>query len=75
MPMFRTEVKVGRIPVTGVQPVVHCGAVPAKALIGEDIPVRATVFREGHDRLGATAVLHGPDGTEVQRTRMTEGAP
>ncbi|VXA91308.1 Alpha-1,4-glucan:maltose-1-phosphate maltosyltransferase 2 [Citricoccus sp. K5] len=75
MPMFRTEVKVGRIPITGVQPVVNCGAVPAKALIGEDVPVRATVFREGHDRLGATAVLYGPDGAEVQRTRMTEGAP
>ncbi|MEW1981581.1 alpha-1,4-glucan--maltose-1-phosphate maltosyltransferase [Citricoccus sp. NPDC079358] len=73
--MVRTEVKVGRIPVTGVQPVVHCGAIPAKALIGEDVAVRATVFREGHDRLGATAVLYGPDGAEVQRTRMTEGAP
>ncbi|WP_413544415.1 alpha-1,4-glucan--maltose-1-phosphate maltosyltransferase [Citricoccus nitrophenolicus] len=73
--MFSTEVRVGRIPITGVQPSVQCGAVPAKAVIGEDIPVRATVFREGHDRLGATAVLHGPDGAEVQRVRMTEGAP
>ncbi|WMY79450.1 alpha-1,4-glucan--maltose-1-phosphate maltosyltransferase [Citricoccus sp. I39-566] len=73
--MFSTEVKVGRIPVTGVQPSVQCGAVPAKAVIGEDVPVRATVFREGHDRLGATAVLYGPDGTEVQRVRMSEGAP
>ncbi|MEV4902946.1 alpha-1,4-glucan--maltose-1-phosphate maltosyltransferase [Citricoccus sp. NPDC055426] len=75
MPLFSTEVKVGRIPVTGVQPVIQCGAVPAKAVIGEDIPVRATVFREGHDRVGATTVLYGPDGAEVQRVRMGEGAP
>ncbi|MFC7401980.1 alpha-1,4-glucan--maltose-1-phosphate maltosyltransferase [Citricoccus sp. GCM10030269] len=73
--MFRTELKVGRIPVTGVQPVIDCGAHPAKAVIGEDIPVRATVFREGHDRLGATAVLVDPSGAEVQRVRMTEGTP
>ncbi|MGM7672192.1 alpha-1,4-glucan--maltose-1-phosphate maltosyltransferase [Microbacterium sp. A93] len=75
MPLFSTEVKVGRIPVTGVQPVIQCGAVPAKAVIAEDIPVRATVFREGHDRVGATAVLRGPDGAEVHRVRMREGAP
>ncbi len=65
----------GRIPVTGVQPVIECGAVPAKAVVGEDIPVRATVFREGHDRVAATAVLRDGQGAEVQRVRMTEGAP
>ena len=74
-PLFRTELKVGRIPVTDVQPAVHHGAYPAKAVVGEDIPVRATVFREGHDRLGATAVLRGPDGSLVQCVRMHEGAP
>ncbi|WP_183528100.1 alpha-1,4-glucan--maltose-1-phosphate maltosyltransferase [Micrococcus sp. TA1] len=73
--MFRSEVRIGRIPVTGVQPVIDCGAHPAKAVVGEDIPVRATVFREGHDRLGATAVLYGPSGSEVHRVRMTEGTP
>ncbi|SFV25080.1 starch synthase (maltosyl-transferring) [Micrococcus terreus] len=74
-PLFRTELKVGRIPVTDVQPAVHHGAHPAKAVVGEDIPVRARVFREGHDRVGATAVLYGPDGALVHRVRMHEGAP
>jgi len=33
--------------------------------------VRATVFREGHDAVAATAVLTAPDGTERARVRMT----
>ncbi|MEE1622021.1 alpha-1,4-glucan--maltose-1-phosphate maltosyltransferase [Zafaria sp. Z1313] len=65
----------GRIPVTQVQPVVEGGRVPAKAIPGEDVRVTATAFREGHDRLGATAVLYGADGGELQRVRMAPGAP
>ena len=30
-----------------------CGRYPAKAVIGEHIPIRATVWREGHDAVGA----------------------
>ena len=30
---------------------------PAKALVGEDIPVSASVFRDGHDVLAARALL------------------
>lgn len=74
-PLFRPEEQIGRIPVTEVQPAVQHGALPAKSMVREDVPVQATVFREGHDRLGATAVLIGPDGREVQRVRMREGAP
>ncbi|MFP3633064.1 maltotransferase domain-containing protein, partial [Burkholderia sp. SIMBA_045] len=47
----------GRFPITAVQPVVDGGRFPAKALPGEDLAVGATVFREGHDQLGVTAVL------------------
>ncbi len=65
----------GRIPVTEVEPVVEGGRFPAKAVVGEDVPVRATVFREGHDGLGATARLIDPDGTEVQRVHMRPGRP
>ena len=56
--------RTGRIPVTKVSPVVECGAYPAKAAVGEAVPVRATVFREGHDAVNATVVLTGPDGRE-----------
>src|ERR687885_884167 len=58
---------VGRIPVLAVSPVVDGGRFTAKAVVGEPVPVSATVFREGHDAVAATAVLVDPDGAE--RTR------
>ncbi len=66
---------VGRIPVTEVFPVVEDGHWPAKAVPGEVIPIRATVFREGHDRFAATAVLIRPDGTDGPSARMRLIAP
>ena len=63
---------IGRIPVIEVFPVVEDGRWPAKAVPGEVIPIRATVFREGHDRFGATAVLVRPDGTDGPSARMYE---
>src|SRR4051812_21471726 len=66
---------VGRIPVLAVSPVVDGGRFTAKAVVGEPVPVAATVFREGHDAVAATAVLVGPDGTEHSRLRMIPLAP
>ena len=51
---------VGRIPVLAVGPVVDGGRFTAKAVVGEPVPITATVFREGHDAVAATAVLLGP---------------
>ncbi|MFC3688221.1 alpha-1,4-glucan--maltose-1-phosphate maltosyltransferase [Aquipuribacter hungaricus] len=67
--------KVGRIPVLDVTPRVDDGRWPAKAVVGEAVPVEASVFREGHDALAATVVLTAPDGTEHSRVRMVELAP
>lgn len=53
----------GRIPVSGLSPVVEAGSYPAKAVVGELIPIRAKVFREGHDAVNASVVLTAPDGT------------
>jgi starch synthase (maltosyl-transferring) len=55
---------IDRIPVTNVSPVIEGGAYPAKAVVGESIPIRATVFREGHDAVNASVVLTDPDGNE-----------
>ncbi|WP_136192892.1 alpha-1,4-glucan--maltose-1-phosphate maltosyltransferase [Actinomyces procaprae] len=63
---------VGRIPVTEVFPVVEDGRWPSKAVPNEVFPIRATVFREGHDRFGATAVLVRPDGSDGPSARMYE---
>ena len=65
---------VGRIPVMDVMPLVDLGRLPAKATAGESVPVRATVFREGHDRLGAEVVLVAPDGTRRPPVRMVATA-
>lgn len=67
--------RVGRIPVLDVSPVSEDGLYPAKATVGEAIPIRATVFREGHDAFGASAVLLRPDGTVHQTVRMADIAP
>ena len=65
----------GRIPIENVSPSVLCGRRPATALPGEDIRIAATVYREGHDALGVTAVLRDPQGREHQRTAMSLSAP
>ncbi|OKL50370.1 alpha-1,4-glucan--maltose-1-phosphate maltosyltransferase [Boudabousia marimammalium] len=64
-----------RIPVTEVFPVIEDGTWPAKACEGEAFPVRATVFREGHDAFGVEAVLCDIAGTEVMRSPMRDIAP
>jgi starch synthase (maltosyl-transferring) len=61
---------IGRIPITNVKPVVDCGRWPAKAAVGETVPVTATVFREGHDLVAADVVVVRPDGTRLPFTRM-----
>lgn len=66
---------IGRIPVLEVSPVVEGGRWPAKAAAGEVVPVEATVFREGHDAVGATAVLVAPDGTDHATAPMADVAP
>jgi starch synthase (maltosyl-transferring) len=47
----------GRIEIDDVRPAVSGGAFPAKAVVGEVVPVRATVWREGHEAVAATLVV------------------
>ena len=67
-------VTIGRIPVLDVAPVLNEGRWPTKATVGEVVPIEATVFREGHDAVAATAVLVAPDGRELTAP-MTDIAP
>ncbi|WP_344280021.1 maltotransferase domain-containing protein, partial [Actinomadura napierensis] len=64
--------RLGRIPILDVAPVVGGGRWPAKAVVGETVEVSATVFREGHEMLGAAVVLRSPDGTEQPGAPMVE---
>jgi len=65
----------GRIPIEDVSPTVSCGQHPAKAVVGEQIPISATVYREGHDAVAANVVWTGPDGRRHPFTRMELGEP
>lgn len=65
----------GRFPIEDVSPVVSCGRYPAKAVVGELVPVAARAYREGHDALGCNVVWSGPDGATRPFTRMHPGEP
>ncbi|MFL6122132.1 alpha-1,4-glucan--maltose-1-phosphate maltosyltransferase [Actinophytocola sp.] len=60
----------GRLGIDDVSPLISCGRYPSKAVVGEHIPVRATVWREGHDAVGATVVWRGPNDKSERQTRM-----
>lgn len=61
----------GRIEIDNVAPVVSCGAYPAKAVVGEVVPVSAAVWREGHEAVAATLVVRylGPRYPQVSEIR------
>src|SRR3989440_954624 len=65
----------GRFPIEDVTPSVACGRFPAKAVVGEAVPVAAVAYREGHSKLGCNVVWRGPDGLERPFTRMEPGEP
>jgi starch synthase (maltosyl-transferring) len=65
----------GRFPIEEVTPSVACGRYPAKAVVGELVPVSAVSYREGHDALGVNVVWQGPDGAARPFTRMSPGEP
>ena len=62
---------IGRIPITSLKPEVDGGLYPAKAYLGEVITFGATVFREGHDAVGAELILTSPKGKSKTQT-LTE---
>src|SRR5919202_193941 len=65
----------GRFPIEDVTPSVACGRYPAKAVVGELVPVSARSYREGHSALGVNVVWTGPDGETRPFTRMVPGEP
>jgi starch synthase (maltosyl-transferring) len=61
---------VGRIAVVDIRPSVSCGQYPSRAVTGETVLVRATVFREGHDAVGCNVATTRPDGSAGPFLRM-----
>ena len=68
-----TTTAIGRIPIRNLQPTQPEGPWPSKAYVGEVVPFSATIFREGHDLIGAQLELTDPNG--VKRTiKLSETA-
>ncbi|MHB1173207.1 MAG: alpha-1,4-glucan--maltose-1-phosphate maltosyltransferase [Lacisediminihabitans sp.] len=61
------EPKLGRIPIRHLSPGQPENLWPAKAYVGEVVPFRATVFREGHDLLGVDLLLTSPSGIQTKQ--------
>ena len=55
---------VARFGIDDVRPQVSGRTLPAKAVVGEVVPVSALVWREGHDAVAATLVITSPDGDQ-----------
>jgi len=49
-----------RIQIEDVWPAIDCGRYPAKRTLGEPVEVRADIFRDGHEVLGAAVRFKGP---------------
>ncbi|HEY7692039.1 MAG TPA: alpha-1,4-glucan--maltose-1-phosphate maltosyltransferase [Gaiellaceae bacterium] len=58
--------KPARIQIEEVWPQIDCGRYPVKRSVGDDVGVWATIYRDGHETLGA-AVLHRPPGSSTWR--------
>ena len=65
---------IGRFPVSDIEPRIYFGEewIDAKAFVGEEIPVRATVVREGHSELGVEAILYDAQGKVHEVKKMRE---
>ncbi|QGU07105.1 Alpha-1,4-glucan:maltose-1-phosphate maltosyltransferase [Corynebacterium occultum] len=54
-----------------VRPLISERRLPAKAVVGEVIPVTALVWREGHDAIAASLNVRGPGDAEARVFTMT----
>ena len=70
------EPRIGRIPIRNLSPLQPEDRWPAKAFAGEVVPFGATIFKEGHDIIGADLVLTSPGGerTTHRLTDLGEGS-
>jgi starch synthase (maltosyl-transferring) len=59
-----------RILIHDVRPQVDCGRYPAKAVVGDAVPVSATIARDGHEVLGAAVRVKRPGAARWQETPL-----
>ena len=61
-----------RIQIQNITPLVDCGRYPVKACVGDEVRVEATIFRDGHEVLGAALRTKRPGATRWRETPMDD---
>jgi starch synthase (maltosyl-transferring) len=61
-----------RIQIQNITPLVDCGRYPVKVCVGDEVRVEATIFRDGHEVLGAALRTKGPGATRWRETPMDD---
>ncbi|MGH3613727.1 MAG: alpha-1,4-glucan--maltose-1-phosphate maltosyltransferase [Pseudonocardia sp.] len=61
----------GRLGIDDISPSVAGGRLPSKAVVGEVLPIGATVWREGHDAVAANVVWRRFGSQGAQYVRMS----
>jgi starch synthase (maltosyl-transferring) len=61
-----------RIQIQSLSPLVDCGRYPVKACVGDEVRVEATIFRDGHEVLGAGLRSKPPGGRRWEEQPMEE---
>ena len=59
-----------RVVIEAVQPVVECGAFPAKRAVGDVVEVTADIFCDGHEKIAADLLYRFDDEKQWQRVPM-----
>ena len=59
-----------RIQIEDVWPQIDCGRYPVKRSIGDEVEVWATIFRDGHEVLGASVLYRAPGSADWQEAPM-----
>ena len=54
-----------RIQIEDVWPEIDCGRYPVKRSLGDEVEVWATIFRDGHELLGAAVLYRAPGVGDV----------
>ena len=68
--MPSSENKPPRIQIEDVWPQVDCGRYPVKRSVGDAVEVWATIFRDGHEVLGAAVLYRAPGSSDWQEAPM-----
>ena len=71
MPILDSIDPTARIQIQAVEPLVDCGRFQVKRTVGDAVVVYATIFKDGHDTLGAAVRYRGPGDATWHESPLT----